>query len=85
MLNKAFSQLTESERFKKFDTIVRRNTENLLDAEQIKALAQEIHPNHQYIIMVHPAKRESCEALVDEDNVLHIFIPENKIQSEIKQ
>jgi len=79
MLNKAFSQLTETERFKKFDTIIRRNTENLLDAEQIKALVREIQPDHQYNIIVHPANRESCEALVDENNILHIYIPENKI------
>jgi len=79
MLNKAFSQLTEAERFKKFDAAIRRNTENLLNAEQIKALAKEIIPERQYNIMVHPAKQERCEALVGDDNVLHIFIPENKI------
>jgi len=79
MLNKAFSQLTETERFKKFDAIIRQNTENILNAEQIKALVKEIHSDHQYNIVVHPVKRESCEALLDEDNVLHIFVPENKI------
>jgi hypothetical protein len=80
MLNKAFSQLTETERFKKFDAIIRQSTENLLNAEQIKALAQKINPSCQYNIMVHPSDRMSCEALLDGDNVLHIFIPENKIK-----
>ena len=85
MLNKAFSQLTEAERFKKFDAIIRKTTENLLTAEHIKVLAKGIHINQQYIIIVHLAERESCEALIDDDNILHIYIPENKIQNEKKR
>jgi ectoine hydroxylase-related dioxygenase (phytanoyl-CoA dioxygenase family) len=75
MLNKAFSQLTETERFKKFDAIIRKNTDNLLSAENIEALLNGIRLHHQYIIIVHPVKRESCGALIT-DNVLHIYIPE---------
>ena len=83
MLNKAFSQLTEAERMKKFDAAIRRNTENLLNAELIQALAAEIYLNRQYVIEIYPCKQEHCEALLD-NNVLRIFIPENKIQKEKK-
>jgi hypothetical protein len=82
MLNKAFSQLTEAERIKKFDTVIRRNTENLLNAERIQALLKDIQPNRQCVIIVHPVNREGCEALLSDDNVLHIYIPENQIQNE---
>ena len=76
MLKKAFSQLTDTERFKKFDAVIRNNTENLLNAEQLNALLQGIHVNHhQYIIAVHRINRERCEALLD-DNIIHIYIPE---------
>ena len=75
MLNKAFSQLTETERFKKFDAVIRKNTDNLLNAGHIQALLNGFHLHRQYIIMVHLVNRESCEALVT-DNVLHIYIPE---------
>ena len=74
MLNKAFSQLTETERFKKFDAVIRKNTDNLLNAEYIQTLLKEFRLHHQYIIIVHPANRESCEALIT-DNVLHLYIP----------
>ena len=76
MLNKVFSQLTEAKRFRKFDIIIRRNTENLLNAEQVISLLNEVLPDYQCNIVVHPAERENCEALVDDDNILHIFIPE---------
>ena len=75
MVNKAFSQLTETERFKKFDAVIRKNTDNLLTAGHIQALLKEFRLHHQYIIMVHPVNRESCGALIT-DNVLHIYIPE---------
>jgi len=32
MENNAFSQLTESERLQKFDTVIRKNTANLLQS-----------------------------------------------------
>ena len=82
MLNKAFSQLAETERIKKFDTVIRRNTENLLNAELVKALLKDFQPNHQCSIRIHPVKREGCEALLSDDNVLHIYIPEIKIKNE---
>ena len=81
MLNKAFSQLTKEEQFQKLDIVIRQNTANLLNAEHIKAMVDEIHWDCQYIVMVHPVNRGSCEALVT-DNVLHIFIPANKINKE---
>ena len=74
MINKAFSQLTAAERLKKLDIVIRSRTNNLLDAEQIKALAKGIYFNRQYTITVHPADRGSCEALV-EKNELRIYIP----------
>ena len=80
MFNKAFSQLTETEQYKKFDAAVRRNTKNLLNAEQLKVLVKEIHLNHQYIIAVYPIERERCEALLD-NNVIHIFIPEHQFKN----
>lgn len=76
MINKAFSRLTDAERARKLNIAIRNHTDNTLSAEQIKALMQDISPDHQYIIAIHPYKRESCEALVSE-NVLHIFIPEH--------
>lgn len=78
MINKAFSQLTDAEKARKFDIAIRNHTDNLLTAEQIKALVRDVSPNHQYIIAVHPVKCESCEALVIE-NVLHIYVPDNSI------
>ena len=75
MENNAFSQLTESERLQKFDTVIRKNTDNLLNAERIKTLVTGLLLSRQYIIMVHPGKQKSCGALVS-DNVLHIYIPE---------
>ena len=75
MVNKVFSQLTETERFKKFDAVIRKNTDNLLTAEHIKALLNGIRLHRQYIVVVHPVNRENCEALIT-DNVLHIYIPE---------
>ena len=80
MLNKAFSLLTETEQYKKFDAIVRKNTNNLLNAEQLKALVKEIHVDNQYIIAVYPIDRDRCEALLD-DNVIHIFIPEHQFKN----
>lgn len=76
MINKAFSQLTDSDRARKLDIAIRNHTDNLLSSEQVKALVQGISPNHQYIITVHPAKQDSCGALVVE-NVLHIYVPEH--------
>ena len=81
MINKAFSQLTTAERTKKFDIAIRSRTDNLLNAEEIKALAKGIYFNRQYIITVHPVNRECCEALVDE-NELHIYIPHHLIKTE---
>ena len=80
MKNSVFLRLTETERLKKFDSVIRRNTENLLNAGYIKALAKEIHLNRQYIIAIHPAKKDNCEVLID-DNILHIYIPEQYIKT----
>jgi len=79
MLKKAFSQLTETERIKKFDTAIRRHTDNILDAEQIKALIEGFNVTRQYIIAVYPTKRDFCEALIKK-NVLRIYIPEQQIK-----
>jgi hypothetical protein len=81
MLNKAFSQLSDEERIKKFDTVIREQTENLLDAERIIALAQGLNVNRQYIVAVYPTKRECCDALIKK-NVLRIYIPEQQLQKE---
>jgi len=79
MLNKAYSQLTAAERLRKLDVVIRSRTDNLLNAEQIKALAKGIYFHQQIKIVVHPDNRESCDALVDEKNVLHIYIPKQLI------
>ena len=81
MYNKAFSQLTETAQYKKFDAAVRRNTGNQLNARQLKALVKGIHVKNQYIIAVHPINRERCEALLDE-NIIHIYIPKTKSKNE---
>jgi len=81
VLKEAFSQLSDAERLKKLDTAIRRHTNNLLDAEQIKALIQELDFNRQYIITVYPTKKGRCEALIKK-NVLRIYIPEQQIQKE---
>jgi hypothetical protein len=81
MLQQAFLQLTDEERYKKLDTVLRRSTKNMVNAEQIQELAKGIHLARQYIIIVHPIKRESCDARIDK-NVLHIFVPEKHLKSE---
>jgi len=81
MLNKAFTQLSDAERIKKFDTVIRRHTENILDAEQLQVLIQGFNVNRQYIITVYPTKKGCCEALTD-GNVLRIYIPEKQIRKE---
>ena len=81
MLNKAFSQMSETDRIKKFDTVIRRQTENHLDAEQILTLATELNINRQYIIAVYPTKKGCCEALI-KGKVLRIYIPEQQIKKE---
>lgn|GEM_PF-6640397 len=81
MLRQEFSLLTDAERYKKFDTVIRKRTKNMVNAKQIQELAKGIHLSRQYIIIVHPIKRESCEALIDE-NILHIFIPEKQLSGE---
>ena len=83
MLNKEFLQLTDEERLKKFDSVIRRNTENLLNAELIKTMVKGIRLTRQYIIAIHPVKQKNCEALAD-DNVLHIYIPEQYIKNETR-
>ena len=77
MLNKAFSQLSDAERAKKLITVIRKQTGIYLDAEQIKALTQNLDINRQYIVTVYPSNDGSCEALI-EDNVLRICIPKQK-------
>ena len=77
MLNKAFSQLSDAERVKKLITVIRKQTGIYLDAEQIKALTQNLDINRQYIITVYSANDGSCEALI-EGNVLRIYIPKQK-------
>ena len=79
MTNKEFSQLTAAERLEKFDTIIRSRTNNLLNARQIKTLANGIRFNRQYIIAVHPANRKNCEVLVYK-NILRIYIPRHLIK-----
>lgn len=83
MINKAFSQLTDTERARKLDIAIRNHTDNLLTAEQIKALVRDISPDHQYIIAVHSVKCDSCEALVAR-NVLHIYVPEQLYLNEMR-
>lgn len=81
MTNKSFSQLTDTEKSKKFDCAVRNRTGNILNAERLCTLVAGISTNRQYIIIIHPTKQEICEALLDED-VLHIYIPKHLIINE---
>ena len=76
MINKAFTQLADEKKAQKFDVAIRNHTDNLLNANQIKTLVQDISLNRQYVISVHPVKQDSCEALVVK-NVLHIYLPEH--------
>lgn len=80
MLNQVFKNISAAKRLRKLDVIIRSRTDNLLNAEQIKALATDIYLNHQYIIVVHPTDKENCDALIA-DKVLHIYIPKHLIST----